>query len=264
MSCRYYRILIFSHRGRCRLLGEARDNTIGAIEKIRNLGIRGVEIDVWLSKDNKTLLLHDNEVSLTGKKVKTDQALAREILSERNFTPLPGRQKTIMGKWRSPPPLEEILQHFSEIYFNLELKFSHNSGLSDREKIWIKYILSLLTLNESLERVIVSSFNWDAVDYLISLNDVVKGGYLFENNRWEEALKRGIATGIFSLHPHYSATKEEKIEKAKIANLKVIVWTVNSGEMIKRLLLQGVDGIITDYPYIAVNIREELCKSEEK
>ena len=264
MSCPYYKTLIFSHRGRCRLLGGRIDNTLGAIERLKKIGVRGVEIDLWLLKDSETAIFHDEYFSYTGRKKETDLATLQEIEVSRSYRLPPGQKSRTWARWKRPPTIEEIINSFPDFYFNFELKFNHIAGLNDREKLWIKYLLSLIEITSSTERVIISSFNWDAVDFLISTSPVIRGGYLFERNIWKEAIERARSKGVFSLHPHFTLVTPSFLEICKESNIKVIPWTVNESEKMREFFLLGVDGMITDYPSLAVSVREELCKEIEK
>jgi glycerophosphoryl diester phosphodiesterase len=48
--------------------------------------------------------------------------------------------------------------------------------------------------------------------------------------------------------PHYRNARPDEIAAARALGLKVIPWTVNERADMERLIAQGVDGIITDYP----------------
>ncbi|MEX0997406.1 MAG: glycerophosphodiester phosphodiesterase family protein [Flavobacteriaceae bacterium] len=46
------------------------------------------------------------------------------------------------------------------------------------------------------------------------------------------------------------------IKKVHALGIKIIPWTVNKLGPMKRLLKQGVDGLITDYPDRAISLRK--------
>ncbi|GEM_PF-1176995 len=257
--CRYYRTLIFSHRGRCRSREGRIDNTLGAIEQIRKAGIRGVEIDLWLLRDNETVLFHDSEFYRTGKRKRVSESTMEDLDLSSVTGNIPGKKKRIWQKWKQPPDLITLLDSFPELFFNLELKFEHNEGLREREILWLRYLVGLLSIRKDLDRIIISSFNWDAVDFIKKSSETLQTGYLFEENLLETAIKRGLRNSIYSLHPHISLVNETLLEKARVHNFKVIVWTVNKPDEMEELFKIGVDGIITDYPLIAARIRENLC-----
>ncbi len=50
------------------------------------------------------------------------------------------------------------------------------------------------------------------------------------------------------LSPWFKLVDEEMVAFAKGRGMKVVPWTVNTKEDMKRMIEVGVDGIITDYP----------------
>jgi glycerophosphoryl diester phosphodiesterase len=56
-------IHLFAHRGG---MAHRRENTLEAFTFARTLGIRGVETDVWLSRDGQPVLHHDGRVRVPG------------------------------------------------------------------------------------------------------------------------------------------------------------------------------------------------------
>ncbi len=69
----------------------------------------------------------------------------------------------------------------------------------------------------------------------------------FDKRSLEEQVKAlGFIPTIYS--PAYQLVNEELVKKCHEQNMKIIPWTVNDKETIKKLKTMGVDGIITDYP----------------
>jgi glycerophosphoryl diester phosphodiesterase len=67
-----------------------------------------------------------------------------------------------------------------------------------------------------------------------------------DKRSFEQQLKElGYIPGSYS--PHYSLVTKELLEACHKRGMKVIPWTVNTKEEIKRLKELGVDGIITDF-----------------
>jgi glycerophosphoryl diester phosphodiesterase len=48
--------------------------------------------------------------------------------------------------------------------------------------------------------------------------------------------------------PHYSIVTPELVTSCHQRGIKIIPWTVNTAEEMKKMKVMGVDGIITDYP----------------
>ena len=65
--------------------------------------------------------------------------------------------------------------------------------------------------------------------------------------------------GMEALHPHYSQviTPGGFCRKAHEAGIAVHTWTVNTSDEIVRVLTEGADIVITNYPDMAVKLLEE-------
>ena len=62
----------------------------------------------------------------------------------------------------------------------------------------------------------------------------------------------GFVPTIYS--PNYSLVTDSLIQECHQKNIRIIPWTVNDLNEIKRLKAMGVDGLISDYP----NLYKEL------
>jgi glycerophosphoryl diester phosphodiesterase len=54
--------------------------------------------------------------------------------------------------------------------------------------------------------------------------------------------------------PDYRLVNDLLINEAHSRGVKVIPWTVNDASQMRKLLNMGVDGIITDYPEMLLNL----------
>jgi glycerophosphoryl diester phosphodiesterase len=62
------------------------------------------------------------------------------------------------------------------------------------------------------------------------------------------AIREAKALGAEVLLPHWKAASPSFIYRAHRASMLVIPWTVDSPRQMRRTILEGVDGIITNYP----------------
>ncbi|MEO1626279.1 MAG: glycerophosphodiester phosphodiesterase family protein, partial [Bacteroidota bacterium] len=62
----------------------------------------------------------------------------------------------------------------------------------------------------------------------------------------------GYLPNIYS--PHWGLLNDTIIQHLHDKGIRVIPWTVNDPQVMKRLVEQGVDGIITDYPNLIPSI----------
>jgi len=61
-------------------------------------------------------------------------------------------------------------------------------------------------------------------------------------------IRRALALGAEALLPHWAIASRGLIRRAHRAGLQVIPWTVNYPLHMRRKILDGVDGLISNYP----------------
>ncbi|MBO1910381.1 hypothetical protein J4G37_37050, partial [Microvirga sp. 3-52] len=160
---------IYAHRGSS---GTHPENTIAAFLDASKLPIHGIEFDVHMTKDGELVIIHDEKIDRTsnGKGYVKDMTLA-EL---RNYD---------FGSWFSPqfkgehiPTLYEVLDIFSETshHLNIELK----SDVIDYQGMTEKVLDLVGNLNLDT-RVVISSFNLDAIRTVKELAPHIETGALF-------------------------------------------------------------------------------------
>ena len=60
---------------------------------------------------------------------------------------------------------------------------------------------------------------------------------------------------VAAVHPHHTLVTPERVSEWHAAGLAVFVWTVNEEPLARRLLEDGVDGLIGDYPEVLLGAR---------
>jgi glycerophosphoryl diester phosphodiesterase len=105
-----------------------------------------------------------------------------------------------------------------------------------------------------MDRVVVQSFDFRILQYWHANYPTVRLAALIENSKSIDAnLKElGFIPSIYS--PYYKLLSEEMVKELRSMKMRVIPWTVNEPDDMKRLRAWGVDGIITDYPNRAAEI----------
>ncbi len=100
----------------------------------------------------------------------------------------------------------------------------------------------------------VQSFDVRALQAVKKLNPALRLALLVENvNGLGANLKAlGFTPDIYS--PYYLLVDKKLVRKCHEQHIQVIPWTVNDVASMKQLLRLGVDGIITDYPNLIVEV----------
>jgi len=130
------------------------------------------------------------------------------------------------------------------------------------------------------KRARIQSFDWRNLTYLARHAPDISRGFLTVEQGWLDTVKRDAAApspwlaggdlratggslpemirqlGGSYWAPHHLDIEAEAVRCAHDAGLKVIVWTVNGRDDMRRVIDMGVDGIITDYPDVGAEVIE--------
>jgi glycerophosphoryl diester phosphodiesterase len=222
-------MLKIGHRG---AKGHAPENTLISFQKAIDLEVDGIELDVHVTFDQQLICLHDDTLDRTtsGTGLVNSFTLAElKALRINNLYEI--------------PTLEEVLNLVDkEIFINIELK-GKNTAKPVADLIE-RYILEK---NWTFEHFIVSSFDWNALQEIRSLNPKISIGVLTQTDL---ALAIGFADFIKakSIHPYFHLLNTENTTLMQQKGFQVFPWTVNEQEDIRKIKSMHVDGIISDFP----------------
>ena len=279
------------HRG-CR--GLMPENTIPAFLKALDVGVTTLEMDVVISRDKQIVVSHEpyfnaafsiapNGVPVDKKEQKKlvlyqmDYAdIKRYDVGSNGNSAYPEQQKIKTHK----PLLSEVIEQ-AEAYrkiknlpvfsYNIEIKSepSEYSKSQPEPAAFCDLVLAILKKQLLPERVhpdranpgriVIQSFDFAVLKHW--KQQIETGKYptvrlsaLVENIRSPEKNieELGFKPDIYS--PYFRLLSQEKIARLHEQNIKVIPWTVNQRDDMKRLKEWGVDGLITDYPDRAIGL----------
>ena len=238
---------IFAHRGAS---GYAPENTLEAFRLAMEQGADGIELDVHLTKDGEVVVIHDETIDRTGNGQGNVRDYTLEELKKFSF-------HNHMEKYKGVqiPTLKEVLDLVknSQMKVNIELK----TGIYWYEGIEEKTMDIVKTMGME-DRVIYSSFNHYSIQKVLEQNSDAETAYLFSDVPLNME-KYAKDTGVKGLHPAvYHLKMADFLETYMKSGLKVRVWTVNNKEDMKMFIDAGVDAIITNYPKVSVELRENF------
>ena len=238
---------IFAHRGAS---GYAPENTLEAFRLAMEQGADGMELDVHLTKDGEVVVIHDETLDRTSNGHGNVRDYTLEELKKFSF-------HNHMEKYQGVqiPTLKEALNLVknSRIKVNIELK----TGIYWYEGIEEKTMDIVKTMGME-DRVIYSSFNHYSIQKVLEQNSDAETAYLFGDVPLNME-KYAKDTGVKGLHPAvYHLKMADFLETYMKSGLKVRVWTVNNKEDMKMFIDAGVDAIITNYPKVSVELRENF------
>jgi len=266
------------HRGSRGLMPE---NTVPAMLKALELGVTTLEMDVVISKDNKVVLSHDvffhQNITTTpeGKTLIKAEAEKRLLYtmpydSIRKYDvglkphpDFPRQQKMAVQK----PLLSELLDATEKaakergrpVFYNIEIKSKPENDRKKHPVIeeFVDLVVAVINAQRTTGRTTIQSFDPRALQVMHSKYPKITTSLLMEGadkRTLDEQLKElGFTPAVYS--PHYSLVTPALMERCRQKNMKVVPWTVNSLEEMQRLLALKVDGIITDYPDLFLQLK---------
>jgi len=247
---RYPKPAIIGHRG---APGHAPENTIVGFERALELGADVLEMDVRMTRDGELVVMHDPTVDRT-----TDGSGRIADLSWEEVRALDAGHYYITGRFESPyrdrgvgvPSLREVFTHFPDTQIMLEVK---PSGAEVAVAV-----AGLVKKFDRADRTVVASF------YTRPTTAVRERAPEIATGATRREVSRFVGLSLFRLTGFYSPPYEalivpERTRRVYVTSrplrraaaeraLALLVWTVNQPTQIQRLLRQGVDGIVTDYP----------------
>ncbi len=227
--------LIIAHRGASH---DAPENTLASVNLAWEKGADAAEVDVHLSKDNRIMVIHDQDT----KRTSGDRMVVRESMSvalrslNANYGMDPFKGERI-------PFLEEVLATVPDGKFLfVEVK---------TDTVIIPYLSELLHDSPKRSQIRVISFDFDVCAKMKRENPSIPVYWLHQtlsgsyNSIW---IDRAGEAGLDGLNFHYKGIRSDYVEAVHRAGMKIFTWTVDEAEDAARLTAFGIDGITTNRP----------------
>lgn len=221
--------LVIGHRG---ARGHVAENTVASVKKALELGVDGIEIDVFLCASGELVVFHDKTLEKL-----TDATGYIEELS------LDSIQKiTVLG--REPiPTLNEVLDLTAgTTVLNIELKGTRTAAPT---AALLDTYFKAGTLKP--EEVFISSFDWNELELFYAATQEVAIAVLTEDDPID-AIPIAQKLNAFAINPNFRSLNEKNVRKIHAVGLKIYPWTINEPADIEEMKRLGVDAIITDFP----------------
>lgn len=266
------------HRGARGLYPE---NTIPAFRKALELGVCTLEMDIVISQDEQVVVSHDpwfNPVltTLPDGSHPDPESFFEYKLFEMSFEkitsfdvglrPHPGfpDQKKIPA---TKPALSDVITLAEEyvassgrsnISYNIETKTrpeGDNIFHPEPGRV-VELLLDVIESHGISSRTTIQSFDPRTLRQARRIGTTCRLSLLVEledgNDLESQTNALGFVPEIYS--PHYQLVTQEVVEKAHSMGMTILPWTVNDKAVMKRLLDYGIDGLITDYPDIGIEL----------
>lgn len=260
------------HRG-CR--GIMPENTIPAMIKAIDLGVKTLEMDIAFSADHQAVLSHepffssDITTKPDGSFINAEEEksfnlyrMNYEEIKKYDVGTKPHPRFTQQVKMNAyKPMLAELIDSVEQytqknklhpVYYNIETKTTPatDNVYHPAPPEFIDRLMLVIDQKKIRERVIIQSFDIRTLQYLHLKYPDVNTSLLIELAEMitvhNKINKLGFSPDIVS--PEYHMVTSSLISDLHKEKIKIIPWTVNDPGAINNFKALGVDGIISDYP----------------
>jgi glycerophosphoryl diester phosphodiesterase len=248
---------IIAHRG---FSGAYPENTMLSFEKAAELPIDAIELDIHSSRDGKLVVIHDSTLdrttNLTGRVFDHSWEELKRADAGYRFDPEGNETFPFRGKGVSIPLLEDVLQHFPDKKFVIEIKQTMPA---------IEDILLRIVQKHGMEnKVIIASEHYEPLARVRTMDTEIATNLASVEAREFYGLFRMRVSGFYKaagdalqIPNRFRGEKvvtRSLVEASHRKGLVMHIWTVNDPNEMNQLIKDGVDGIITDFPDRLVNI----------
>lgn len=267
---------IAGHRG-CR--GLMPENTIHAFIEALKLGANTLEMDVVVSGDGQLVVSHEPwmspEICLAPDGSIMDKNEKRNIyemtyaeISQYDCGKKINRLFPMQRSVSSVKPLlSEVIRRvekyilcnsFRQVQYNIEIKTSPewDTVFQPKPEDVVLKVYDLIRRQNIQRRCTIQSFDVRPLQIFRRIAPQMRLSLLVDNacSIADNIGALGFTPQVYS--PDYRLVNAEMINSIHLKGMKIIPWTVNEILVMNELKQMGVDGIITDYPDIAVKLVE--------
>lgn len=233
--------LIIAHRGSSFI---APENTVSAAKLAWEQNADAVECDIYLTKDNRVMVMHDaNTKNTTGESYKMAETNS-DVLRALDAGALKGAKY----KGEKIPFLEELIATVPQgKKFVIEIKCGQEV---------FPFLKKVVKESGKKQQLVFIAFDWETI---------VKAKKLFPKNAcyWlsssaaavEQKLPEVRKNKLDGINLNAKIVNEELMQKAQQSGIQVLSWTIDDPAEAKRLAQLGVSAITTNKPDL---IRESL------
>jgi glycerophosphoryl diester phosphodiesterase len=261
------RPLVMAHRGGAGLWPE---NTMLAFERARDLGVDVIEMDVHSTIDGALVVIHDATVDRTtnGTGRISDLTLAELKKLDAGYRWSTDGMKTF--PWRGQglfvPTLDEVFTRLPEMRFNIEPKQERPSLAKPLCRMIREKGMANKVMVGSFHQTVLDEFRKECPEVATSASPAEVSEFLRLYKAGDKAAYKPVVRALQV--PEYVAgaqiLNKDFIEAAHSMKLQVHAWTVNETESMKRLIANGIDGLVTDYPDRLMNLLRRASEVEPR
>lgn len=265
------------HRG-CR--GLMPENTIPAMLTALDLKVSTLEMDLHITKDSQVILSHDHwfnpDITTKPDGSFTEphdtsyilyqmiyDSISKFDVGRKSYDKFPQQKKMHVTKPLLQDLIDSVQQycsiHKQTVAYNMEIKSSVEGDEIYHPKVekYVDLVMAVLQKKNIQQDVIIQSFDMRPLQYLHQKYPYMRTSFLIENNEKRPVSKLVKSLGFVPtiISPEYTLVTTKFVSDCHQQHIQVIPWTVNNVDDMKKLKALQVDGLISDYLNLYIEIR---------
>lgn len=226
------------HRG---MPSAAQENSIAGSLLATQNGAKTIENDVYLTKDNVVVAMHDGALDRTTNGTGNVESYTYEELSKFVIDGKAGVDPEPI------PTLEDYFKTFKGTGVNLfiEIKSSNLKIVEEIKKLIDEYDIA--------DQCCVITFNASQLKQTRKLIPEISAGYLTSSMSSLESIIKTTANNDSTFNPASAGLTQRLLTQASYRGISIWPWTVNSQSAFDSFYLMGIWGVTTDYSNFTKN-----------
>jgi glycerophosphoryl diester phosphodiesterase len=274
--------------------GQATGESLRAFGKSLELGVSTLELDINITKDRQPLVWHDPIIDpqqcddtrpafagdpsypYVGKLVH-DLTLAqiRTLDCGKPNSQFPHAEVVRGNKIAILPDVFSLADvYHADVRYNIETKVAADRpAVSADPQEFVDVVLAAVRVAGKADRVEIQSFDWRTLLLVRRAEPSIPLSALWSEDTWVpdspwlasinpavvgDPVIGTMLVGANILSPAYPLVDKALVDRAHSLGRKVIPWTVDDANDMRALIVDGVDGIITNYPAALRTVMAEL------
>ncbi|BAO76650.1 glycerophosphodiester phosphodiesterase [Winogradskyella sp. PG-2] len=272
MSCNTEKqIDIQGHRG-CR--GLLPENSLPAFEKAIDLGVTTLELDIAITKNNNVVVSHEPYMNSTicynplGEEIPeamdskynlyemTHEEIKTFDCGSKFHPTYTNQQKLKVYKPLLSEVFDLVKSKNSDVKFNIEIKSmpEYYDIYTPIPEVYVALVLGEIKAHGMFEKVNLQSFDLEVLEKIREQSVDMEVALLVDENETIKSKLKKLSYKPEIISPYFKLLTAEKVEYYHSEGFQIIPWTINEVEDIKKMMSWQVDGIITDYPDLLIEL----------
>jgi glycerophosphoryl diester phosphodiesterase len=236
----------------CGVNREIFQNTLESFSKAIEYGIDSLETDLWLTKDNISVIVHGTSTGCLKGYYNSSGNIMNLTWDELS------NLRTVKDNLKMPKLVDLFKIAKNKIYIDLELK-------DPRFDLVFPHVIKLIEEYDFFNQLSICSIHYEYYnkikEYNNKNNKKILFGFGYRKNHKNEIdfNKKGNTINI-----HWTEATKEICDKTHQKGMGVVAWfglsEYEKEENYENIIKNGVDVIVANYPKIAKNVRDRLYK----